>query len=175
MTSALHQITMSFSAEEDRMLLRVGTTDKAEYKLWMTRRFIRVLWSALIQVLENKSDLKADIRPTAKKAVMAMEHKEALGSTDFSRGHEEDYQDMTKKTGPLLIVGGTVKQGKGGVTQLNLQVQGGGKVKLALNQKLLHGLCKLLIETTAKAGWDLDLAVGDAAGFVVPEDRTQVH
>ena len=58
---------------------------------------------------------------------------------------------------------------------MNLQVQGGGKVKLALNQKLLHGLCKLLIETTAKAGWDLDLAVGDAAGFVVPEDKSQVH
>ena len=175
MTSALHQITMSFSAEEDRMLLRVGTTDKAEYQLWMPRRFIRVLWSALIQVLENKSGLKADTRPTAKKAVMAMEHQEAVGSANFSLGHEDGYQDMTSDSGPLLIVGGTVSQGNGNVTHLNLQVQGGGEVKLALNQKLLHGLCKLLIETTAKAGWDLDLAVGDAAGFVVPEDQTQVH
>jgi hypothetical protein len=43
MPSALHQITMSYSAEQDRLLLHVGTTDKKEYKLMLTRRFVRVL------------------------------------------------------------------------------------------------------------------------------------
>ena len=46
---------MSYSAEQDRLLLRVGTTDKKEYQLMLTRRFVRVLWAALIKVLEKHS------------------------------------------------------------------------------------------------------------------------
>ncbi len=175
MTSALHQMTMGFSAKEDRLLLRVGTTDKMEYQFWLTRRFVRVLWSALIQTLEKEPGLKATLQPKTKKVVIAMEHHEAVGAADFSHGHEENYQDKTEKTGPLLIVGGKVIPGRGGGAQLLLQPKNGGKIKLVLNKKLLHALCKLLIETSKKAGWNLDLAVGDASGLVVPEDKTQVH
>ena len=175
MTSTLHQITMSFLAEEDRMLLRLGTTDKTEYQFWLTRRFVRVLWSALIQTLENEPDLKADLQPKAKKAVAAMEHQEAVSAADFSQSHEKGYEDKTSGSGPLLITGGSVKPGMGGVSQLALQTKGGPDVNLTLNKKLSHGLCKLLFETSRKAGWDLDLVVGDAAGLVVPEDKTRVH
>ncbi len=175
MTSALHQITMSFSTEEDRMLLRVGTTDKTEYQFWLTRRFVRVLWSALVKTLENEPDLKARLQPKAKKAVVAMEHQEAVGGADFSQGHEKNYKDKTEKTGPLLIVGGSVKPGKKGASQLILQTKGGPDVNLMLNKKLSHALCKLLVETSKKAGWNLDLVVGDAASLVVPKDKTQVH
>ena len=175
MTSALRQITMSYSPEEDRLLFRVGTADKTEYQFWLTRRFVQVLWSALTQTLENEPHLKADLQPKAKKVVVAMEHQEAVGAADFSRVHEEDYQDKTKKTGPLLIVGGSVKPGKKGVSQLIFQTKGGPDVNLMLNKKLSHALCKLLIETSKKAGWNLNLVVGDAASLVVPEDKTQVH
>ena len=44
MTSPLHQMTMSFSAEDDRLLLRLSTRDMTEYQLWLTRRFVKVLW-----------------------------------------------------------------------------------------------------------------------------------
>ena len=91
MPSALHQITMSYSAEQDRLLLRVGTTDKKEYQLMMTRRFVRVLWAALIKVLGSQPDLKRDLMPKVKKAVMAMEHQKALSGADFSRTHEKGY------------------------------------------------------------------------------------
>ena len=175
MTSALHQITMSFSTEEDRMLLRVGTTDKTEYQFWLTRRFVRVLWSALTQTLENEPGLKAGLQAKTKKVVVAMEHQEAVGAADFSHRHEEDYEDMTGQTGPLLIVGGSVKPGKKGASQLIFQTRGGPDVNLMLNKKLSHALCKLLVETSKKAGWNLNLVVGDAASLVVPEDKTQVH
>ena len=62
---------MNYSAEQDRLRLRVGTTDKKEYQFMLTRRFVRVLWAALIKVLEKQPDLKRDLMPRVKKAVMA--------------------------------------------------------------------------------------------------------
>ena len=46
-------MTMGFSAEDDRLLLRLSTRDRTEYRLWLTRRFVKVLWGALIQTLEK--------------------------------------------------------------------------------------------------------------------------
>lgn len=54
MTSALHQITMSFLAEDDRLLMRVSTTDKNEFHFLLTRRFVNILWPALMTVIEKE-------------------------------------------------------------------------------------------------------------------------
>ncbi|MEE8351685.1 MAG: hypothetical protein V3R37_05780 [Rhodospirillales bacterium] len=175
MTAALHQITMSYAVEDDRLLLRISTTEKKEYQLWLTRRFVSVLWSALMQVIEKEPGAKAALEPSAKKAVMAMQHEEAVSASDFSQNHDNETENMTSDTGPLLVIGGKVVQGDQGVTNLILQTRSGPEVKVALAKNLLHGLCRLLIETTMKADWDMNLVVGDAAGFVVPDDRTQVH
>ena len=175
MTSALHQITVTFVAEEDRLLLRVSTADKTEFQFWLTRRFVRVLWSALIKTIENEPGVNRPALPTAKQAVMAMEHQEAVGASDFSRTHEQGHRNVTEGSGPLLVTGGSVVPGKGGgITNLILQTRGGTEVNLALNKNLLHALCRLLIETTMHAGWDLGLTVGDAAQLA-PGDRTRVH
>lgn len=175
MPSALHQITISYSAEQDRLLLRVGTTDKKEYQLMLTRRFVRVLWAALIKVLGSQPDLKRGLMPKVKKAVMAMEHQKAVSDTDFSRKHEKGYENLTPGSAPLLVVGGSVEPGNGGPTRLLLKTRTGSEIKLTLNKNLLHALCKLLIETTMKAGWDLGLTVGDAASIAAPADKTLVH
>ena len=140
MTSALHQITMSYSTEDDRMLLRVSTTDKTEYRLWLTRRFVRVLWGALIQVLEREPSLKKGLTPKVKKAVVAMQHHEAVSAADFSRGHDEGYDDLTSNTGPQLVVGGSVTPGDKGLTGLRLKTRDGRDFNFALNKNLLHAL-----------------------------------
>ena len=174
MTSALHQMTVSYAAEEDRLLLRVSTTERTEFQFWLTRRFVSVLWSALIKTIENEPGAARPTLPAARKAVLAMEHQEAVGASDFSRAHDQGQRNVTEGSGPLLVTGGSVKPGKGGVTNLHLQTRGGTEVKLALNRNLLQALCRLLIETTLHAGWDLGLTVGDAAALM-PGDRTRVH
>ena len=68
-------------------------------------------------------------------------------------------KNLTLGSDPLLVVGGSVEPGNGGPTRLLLKTQTGSKIKLALNKNLLHALCKLLIKTTMKAGWDLGLTV----------------
>jgi len=120
MTSALHQITMSHSAEDERLLLRISTTEKNEFRFWLTRRFVQVLWPALITAIEQE-DLKGkrDLMPAAKKAVMAMQHQQAVGASDFTYKHDEDSKNLTPD--PLLVVGGSVTPGKTGLTALVLK------------------------------------------------------
>ena len=176
MTSALHQITMSHSAEEDRLLLRISTLDKAEFQFWLTRRFVNVLWPALMTVIEKETPAaKKNLMPGAKKAVVAMEHQEAVAAADFTRGHDKGNKDLTPGPGPLLVIGGSVQPGKRGATGLILKTKNNAEIKVSLNKELLHALCKLLIEVTMKAGWDLGLSVGDAGAIVVPEDKARIH
>jgi len=175
MTSALHQMTMSFSPEDDRLLFRVSTTDRTEYRLWFTRRFVRVLWGALMSVLEKEPDLKRALEPKAKRAVMAMQHHEAVDAADFSKQHDEDgFRDLTGSDGPALVVGGSVNPIEGGGANLVMKTLSGAEYTFALNTNLVHALCRLLIETTLKAEWDLGLAVGDAL-VVTPGDKARVH
>ena len=106
MPSTLHQITMSHSAEEDRPLLRISTLDKAEFQFWLTRRFVNVLWPALMTVIEKENPAaKKNLMPAAKKAVVAMEHQEAVAAADFTRDHDEGNKDLTPgpRPGPLLV------------------------------------------------------------------------
>ena len=174
MISALHQITMRFLAEDDRLLMRVSTTDKNEFHFLLTRRFVNILWPARMTVIE-KEDLasKQNLMPGARKAVTAMKHQEAIAESNFSQTHDEDTKQLTPN--PLLVTGGSVNPGKQGVTGLTFKTQGGAEIKISLNKTLLHALCRLLIETTMKADWDLGLVVGAAAGIMVPEDKTQIH
>ncbi|HIM24695.1 MAG TPA: hypothetical protein EYM29_03650 [Rhodospirillales bacterium] len=140
----------------------------------MTRRFVNILWLARMTVIE-KEDLasKQNLMPGARKAVTAMKHQEAIAESNFSQTHDEDTKQLTPN--PLLVTGGTVNPGKQGVTGLTFKTQGGAEIKISLNKTLLHALCRLLIETTMKADWDLGLVVGAAAGIMVPEDKTQIH
>ena len=180
MTSALHQITMSHSTEEDRLLLRISTLDKAEFRFWLTRRFVNILWPALMKVLEKENPAaRKNLMPEAKKAVVAMEHQDAVAAADFSRSHDEGNKDLTPGTGdnrgPLLVIGGSVSPDKSGATGLILKTNNNAEIKVSLNKALLHALCKLLIEVTMKAGWDLGLSVGNDAAVVLPQDKTRMH
>lgn len=179
---------MSFLAEDDRLLMRVSTTDKSEFHFLLTRRFVNVLWPALMTAIEKEDvQAKRNLMPAARKAVTAMKHQEAVAESDFTQTHDEDTKQLTPD--PLLVTGGSVHPGKKGgcdlvfKTQVKMRgaaeaatgTQKGAEIKISLNKTLLHALCRLLIETTMKAEWDLGLVVGDAAGIMVPDDKARIH
>ncbi|MDD9878868.1 MAG: hypothetical protein OXR84_15650 [Magnetovibrio sp.] len=174
MTAPLHQLTMTYTAEQDRMLLRIGTGENTEYQLWLTRRFIKVMWGALIQTMERDPEMNRDLMPSVRDAVMAMEHQEQVQASDFSQKHNEENTNLTSNTGPLLVVGGQVKPVNGDLTRINLKTDNGMGIEFALNKQLMHALCHMMITSAQKAEWDLDLIVGDPQ-VIVPEAAEQVH
>ena len=49
--ATIEQIQIKFVAVEDRLLLRVSSSDELEFRFWMTRRFIDLIWPALHQAV----------------------------------------------------------------------------------------------------------------------------
>ena len=179
MTNALHQMTMSYSAVEDRLLLRVSTTAHAEHQIWLTRRFVSVLWPALIkgverQALPPETAAAPTTTPQVKRAVVAMQHHEALQKTDMSQKHDEEKVNKPSTPNPLLATGGQCQPMKGGGMRLNLRTKEGLQISLNLNPQLLHALCHQISSLAMKADWDLALAVGDP-NVTMPEGKVALH
>lgn len=182
MNAQLAQISVKYVATEDRLLLRLGTSDKTEYRLWLTRRFITVLWPALHQRLNKTAQVgivtvrgetppePEDLPPHVRDAVLSMQHQEALQDADFSTPHADDNVDVTDNSGPLLIIGGRVEPWKDGKVTMHLRSENNMDITFALDSRLLHALCHL-ISTGARTGeWELELSVGEPAKAVSVPD-----
>ena len=199
MTSPLHQLTMTYSPEQDRVMLRIGTKENTEYQLWMTRRFVRIMWRALIKIMErdtnlakdwvpedrvtedrvpkdrtSKDQVPKDNIPEVKDAIMAMQHQESVQNSDFSQKHAKGNVNLMANTGALLVIGGQVKPVNEDRTRINLKTDKGTGIEFFLNKKLLHALCHMIIKSAQRAQWDLDLAVGDP-NVMMPADTAQIH
>lgn len=171
----LHQMTMSYVAAEDRVMFRLSTTTETEYRMWFTRRFLKVLWGALVQVLERHPSIRDDMTREVKDAVIGMQHQEAVQQADFEKPHHQGNADLTSNTGPLLITGGQLVPGENGLTTVKLTADNKQQVSFNLNEQLLHAFCHLMVGAAVKAEWDLDLTVGDGNVVVTEESAHQVH
>ena len=178
MTKRLHQMTVTYVPTEDRMMLRIATSEKTEYRLWLTRRFIATLWPALGGQLAQTADLSglpppAPAVPTkVRDAVLGMEHQAAVQDSDFSRKHDEDTVDLTANTGPMIVTGAKVKPWDGKKLVLGFQTSNDMNVTVTLDKKLLHGFCHMVATTVQKAEWGLALTVGEPV--VAPQAGTKV-
>ncbi|MAY66575.1 MAG: hypothetical protein CMM77_05565 [Rhodospirillaceae bacterium] len=185
-------MTVTYVPTEDRMMLRIATSEKTEYRLWLTRRFIATLWPALGGQLAQTADLSglrpqsndadgpagaseppaAAVPPKVRDAVLGMEHQAAVQESDFSRKHDEDTVDLTANTGPMVVTGAKVKPWDGKKLVLGFQTSNDMNVTVTLDKKLLHGFCHMVATTVQKAGWGLALTVGEPV--VTPQAGTKV-
>jgi hypothetical protein len=164
---------MSYMPEQDRILFRLATKDKKEYRLYLTRRFVHVLWGALKQTFEKDVELARIIDKDVQEAVLGMKHQEAVQNTDFDTPPAKDVADATSNTGPLLVIGGKIHPGEK-ITGVTLSTADGSDVRFNLNEQLLHAFCHLLVTTSVKADWKLNLALGDS-NVIVPGGKAVVH
>ncbi len=193
MTKALHQLTLTYSAAQDRLLLRISTKEHSEYQLWLTRRFVCAIWKGLIKTIERDPTLSQGLMPKVKQEVMAMHHQKSIQDSDFSQKHALDNVNLTPKmardispqhpkdmeslklgSGALLVTGAQIKPLIKNLTYIKLKTEANTAIDFSLNKKLLHALCHMMITSTQKAGWDLNLAIGDSQA-VVPTNSTQIH
>ena len=172
----LHQINLGFSPEEDRLLLRINTTGKTEYRLWLTRRYVKLLWKLLTKSVESLPDIKAQSAPETRAAVKSFQRQEARRAADYSKNYEDGEAKRPLGEGAVLLVGVRAGPEKNG-TQLTLQTKDGRAINLSLERKLLYSLLDLLISSTKQAVWDLDLKAEDAAAAAAaaPDPEAPVH
>lgn len=157
----LHQMQITFMPEEDRLLFRVNTVGRhrEEFRFWFTRRYVRILWQGLMNMLKQGQPGPAGGPPIAKQ--IAEEHRQVVQKADFQTAYQESSLFPLGEV-PILLAKVGLGANAEGVPVLSMQPQQGQGIELSLNRQILHSFCRLLHEATTKAEWDLHLDFGEA-------------
>jgi hypothetical protein len=174
MADALHQMTAEYNAAEDRIMFRVNTVEKTEYRVWLTRRLVKKIWGKAVQNFAAEPAVKDQARPQVKEAVLSLQHQEAVQSADFSQKHDNLVKPAAETKQPLLVLNAELGKTEKGTIRLSFHTAAGKSINLNLNDEMLHAVCHILQQAADKAGWELNLTIGDAAA-VVTSTPTQLH
>ena len=174
MADSLHQMTAEYVPAQDRILFRVNTQEKLEYRVWLTRRVVRNLWGAAVKSFEAKPEVTEQPRPQVKKAMMSMQHQQAVQSSNFKQKHATDTKPAPEANTPLLAVATQITPINDKTLRLTFLTAERKAVNLHLTEDMLHAVCHIMQTASDRAGWDLQLSVGDAT--TVPRTEAgQVH
>jgi hypothetical protein len=174
MADSLHQMTAEYVPAQDRILFRVNTQEKLEYRVWLTRRLVRNLWGVAVKSFAAKPEVSEQPRPQVKQAMMSMQHQQAVQSSNFKQKHATDTKPAPDAETPLLAIATQITQINKTTIRLTFVTAERKAVNLHLTEDMLHAVCYIMQTAADRAGWDLKLSVGDAAA--VPQiEAGQVH
>ena len=139
----LEQFSASYDAAQDRLLLRVRTSNDAEFRFWLTRRYVALLWPILMKMAEDFSARKAPGDPLLRHTLAELAHGEAVGKADFGSAYR-DGSIFPLGEDPILLARITVNPLIRDSQTLTLLPQHGQGINLDLNEKLVHVLARLL-------------------------------
>jgi hypothetical protein len=173
----IHQLSVTYQAEQDRVLLRVNSTSGEEMRLWLTRRLMLGLWPLLTklqtdQVLKMESAGAEIQRADEELRSMLAEFRkeELLQRADFQTPYE-DKPNFPLGAEPLLVTDVDASPLPSGRLRLgfNERAAAGAGAKprgfqVELDPKLTQGLMHLLDQALTHSGWREGFA-----GPVVPE------
>lgn len=158
----LEQFNASYNAAQDRLLLRIRSSDDAEFRFWITRRYLALLWPLLMKMADEFSALKAT-DPATRSTLAELAHGEAVNKADFGSTYR-DGSLYPLGEDPILLGRVTVKPLQGNTQTLTLLPQEGQGINLDLDERLVHVLARLLQQAAVAADWALILDISPGTG-----------
>jgi hypothetical protein len=162
----IHQLSVTYQAEQDRVLLRIGSTGGEEMRLWITRRLMLGLWP-LLGRLQTEQVLNAEPAGTAlhaaddelRRMLAEFRQEESLLRADFDTPFQ-DKPNLPLGAEPLLATDVDAVPLPNGRLRLAFNERSsppeGGKPRgfqLELDAAMIHGLMHLLEQALASSGW----------------------
>src|SRR5574339_1204598 len=100
----LHQLKVDYDAEQDRLLMLIATSEQMELRMWLTRRYVKLLWPLLVKLAEEASPrIRTQANPEARKALLGIEHQQAVQKADFSKPYDAGEAARPLGDAPLLL------------------------------------------------------------------------
>jgi hypothetical protein len=180
----IHQLSVIYLAEQDRILMRVNTATAEEMRLWLTRRLMLGLWPLLCKLLNShllKLESAGTLLDTAdedlKKMLTDFRKEEFLRQADFETPYQESQPQLPLGEEPLLITDVDAAPLASGLLRLsfNERPPSEGKprsFRMEMEPKLMQALMHLLEQALGRSQWGEELgrplSVGDSSG---EEDR----
>jgi hypothetical protein len=179
----IHQLSVNYIQEHDRILVRINTTANEELRLWFTRRLTLSLQPMLQRIVaewvaKQEAVKSSMISPTATadaqtQAMLAeFKREESLQKSDFQTPYKSP-DALPLGAEPLLVTEISVTPLPSGQLQLSfnekLPLDNGQPnpnprgFRIALEQKLVHGFVHLLEKAVTTSQWAGLTAVAMAA------------
>jgi hypothetical protein len=167
----IEQIQIKFVPVEDRLLMRVAGDEGLEFRFWLTRRFVKMIWPALGKALHLSPGVQTQASPLAQREVLAFEHEKAVSDADFITPYKESPKTLPLGDAPILLSKMQLRRDQDGSFMMSLAPETGAGIDLAINDKLLHSVAELIANGAQLAQWELPpLVAGTVA--VQPEAPT---
>ncbi len=170
--ATIEQIQIKFVAVEDRLLLRVSSSDALEFRFWMTRRFVNLVWPALHQAVSEAPRIQTQPTSDAKRELLAFEHDKAVSKSDFATPFKESKKTMPLGDQPILLAKMHMRRNDSGAIIMALAPEHGQGIDRALNSGLLHSLIELISSAARIAEWNLSSLVDDKPVSATPDNVT---
>ncbi|WP_295961243.1 hypothetical protein [Rhodoferax sp.] len=165
----IHQLSARYNQEQDRILVRINSTEGTEMRLWLTRRLTLALWptlnKAVVEHVARQDGGGTHLRDDASKKMLADFQREAvLRDADFSTPYQ-DIQDAPDTAATLPLGSAPLL-----VTEVRITPVANGPLKIAFNEQLVgqangrgfqvelapplvHGLVQLLERALHQSAW----------------------
>jgi hypothetical protein len=170
----VRQMSISYLPEQDRVLVRVNTSDNHELQFWFTRRltlglvplFERIVTEHAARSGGPATTHLAAADPMAKKAIADFARAETVRKADFSTPYQTPATSQPVFASPLLITDISIAPLPDAQMRMICTEKFGGdqqarRFELALSQQLTHAFMHLLERAVAASQWR-SLAGADA-------------
>lgn len=161
--SRIQKLEVSFNPIEDRLILKFYTESLVEYRLYITRRFLKIFWKALQRLLTTDVKPKVEQVKEVKKIKQAYEKEQTMKKSDFVQKYSSKVQISKTPLGtdPILVSRIQIRQAQSGPPILCLQPENGRGFEIAAHTMIVRAICKLICEALKKTDWDLDFEFDD--------------
>jgi hypothetical protein len=153
----LNQMQVAYSPEEDRVQLLISSGAQHEFRCWLTRRFMKMMFPGIRQALVDTEAFAGDqslypvVQPSA--ANQQNHHAVTPGTPNQSSA------TATQPVEPpcvVLITRAQLEPLSGKRYRVALHPQTGNGIDMVLDPQLLHVFGRLLKDAVSKTDWDLD-------------------
>ena len=165
----IHQLSVRYLPEQDRILLSVNTTDGQELDLWLTRRMCLALWPQLNRMTidhfavpaDAKSDGFVDLTAldvNTRKVLADFRRQELLQNADFKTPYRASTGPRPMGETPLLATEISLTPGTAPQITIDfkekLDPAGSGRaVHLAMQAQLVFSLVQMLGQALEHTQW----------------------
>lgn len=175
----IHQLSLSYVNEQDRILVRINSTTADEFRLWLTRRMALRLIPLLDKIAADQMARKGSpdtshligADEATRRMMSEFEGSDALKQADFSTPYDSAARNLPLGVEPLLVtdISFTPKPKDLIETVFTEKASVGAEprcLRILVDMNLTHSFIHMLKRSIGQAQWDAVAGVAGGQGKV---------
>lgn len=158
----IHQISVHHDERQDRLLLRLNTQDRQEFRFWLTRRMTQRFMPAIEQSVARLEAAQPGVAATdtiSQQILSELKRDAFLQKADFATPFDTQASARPLGEEPMLITDAHLTIQPSGALAISFEDKSAPQqvksCQLHLQVSLVHGMVHLMRQAAEKAQWGL--------------------